>query len=445
MFTRSDFDRLAAISEGPCLTIYLPTHRAGQETHNGHDRIALKDALKEARGKLEHHSGLAGRDLDDFVAPVDALDDGPDFWRHQSDSLAVFAGAEGVESFSLPVPLDAAEVTVGDRFRLSVAARMLAPGARWYVFAVTQNDNRFYECTRHSVTPIRIGDEVPENLEETLKIYEGGETLQHHSTSVPGAGPGTVFTGQGSNEDRRDEWLDIYFRRIGNGITEIIAGQEEPLVIACDPQHAAGVKSHIDYPHIVEATVRTHPSTLDPVALQRDSWALVQPAFDKSTADMQEKFATASGGGNLVNGLSDVVPAALGGRIAALYVAETAQPRYGSYDAQTHSVTFAEPIDEERIRDGGDDRKDTLAATRTRSNATSALAGAESTTEATAATMDAVYVAPDGREDQREGSMDLLEEAIRQTVAHKGHVLFRLAEQVPDASDGVTGVLRYDY
>ena len=315
------------------------------------------------------------------------------------------------------------------------------------MFAVTQNDNRFFECTRYSVTPIRIRDKVPANLKEVLEIYEGGEQLQHHSTSVPGAGPGTVFTGQGSNEDRRDEWLDIYFRRIGNGLTELIAGQREPLVIACDPQHAAGIRAHIDYPNIAEATVRTHPSVLDAVAIQRDSWELVQPLFDKTTQELQEKFATASGGGNLLNGLSDVVPAAMGGRVAALYVAEAARPRFGHYEVETHSVRFVGSDATADSRDDGSTDDEGTGQTRTLSNATDAVVDASSTSRATAEASRAVY--DDGglaaTLERPAGATDLLEEAIRQTIAHGGQVMFRLAEQVPDASDGVTAVLRYDY
>ena len=446
MFTRSDFDRLAAVSDQACLTIYLPTHRAGQETHNGHDRLAFKDALREARKRLASETELSEQKRDDLLARVEAVADGADFWRHQSDSLAVFAAGDEVATFKLPVPLERAAVHVGNRFTLTTAARMLAPGARWYVFAVTQNDNRFYECTRHSVTPIYIRDKVPANLEEVLEIYEGGEQLQHHSTSVPGAGPGTVFQGQGSNEDRQDEWLEIYFRRIGNGVTELIAGQEEPLVIACDPQHVKGIKSFIDYPHIVEASVRTHPSTLDPVAVQRDSWQIVQPMFDKAFDELQEKFATASGGGNLVNGLSDVVPAAVGGRVAALYVAEGARPRFGHYEADTHSVRFVGPDAAKGPADDGDRDDEVTGQTRTATNATAAVVDAPSASTSIADGTDASYTADDTATLTRpDGTIDLLEEAIRQTVANGGPVLFRLADQVPDASDGVTGILRYDY
>ena len=388
MFARKDFDRLAQHSGAPALTIYMPTHRAGEQTHNGHDAIVLKDALKDAREQFEATTDLGGADIDAIVAPVEALVNDANFWRNQSDALAIYATADAAETFALPIPMQAPEVHVGQQFHLGFAARMLAPGARWYVFAVTQNYNNFYECTRNSITPIRIGDLVPENMEEVLEIYEGSETLQHHGVGASagaGQGAGAIFHGQGSNEDRRDERLGIYFRRIGNGVTDLIAGSEEPLVIVADDQHVAAIRAEIDYPHVVEASVKVHPNALDPTAIQAETWPLVQPIFDKTLDELQDKFGSASGGGTIVNGLSDVVPAATNGQVAALFVAETAMGRTGAFDAATQSVTFS-----------GD-----------------------------------------------AGGVDLLEQAIRQTVSHGGQVLYRLAEAIPDTTDGVSAVLRY--
>ena len=380
MFTRKDFDRLAEHSSPGSVTLYIPTHRAGEKTHNGHDALVLKDALKDARQQLEGR-GVDGKAIEKTLEPVRSLVDDTNLWRHQSDALAIFASDGEVETFSLPIPMTAPEVYVEDAYRLSVAARMLAPGARWYVFAVTQNDNRFFECTRSTATSIFIEDLVPEDMEEVLEIYDGAETLQHHGAAE---GSGAIFHGQGSNEDRRDERLGIYFRRIGNGITDLIAGQEEPLVLACDAQHSSELSASIDYPHLVEEAVTTHPDVLDPVALQRESWRIVQPLFDKTTDELQDKFASANGGGTIANGLSDVVRAAAMGQVAALYVAETAGDRSGRYDESTGQVKF-----------------DT-------------------------------------------SGNSLLEQAIRYTVSRGGKVLFRLAEQVPDTTDGVSAVLRFE-
>ena len=387
MFTQAAFDRLSQQTAEPALTIYLPTHRAGQETHNGHDAIAFKDALKDAERELTQRGFLNDRDAETFLAPLRKLVDDREFWTHQSDTLAVFATADGYETFSLPVPSEEADVCVDRQFRLAPAARMLAPEARYYVLSVTQNYTSFFEATRHSITPVHVHDLLPVNMAEVLEVYDGGETLQHHGNPVAGAGGGTTFHGQGSNEDREDERLTIYFRRINDGLEQLLEGQTEPLILACDKQHVAGLKRAIKYPHLAEEAVGVHPNALDPTALHRETWMRMQHHFDAAADELQELFGEAEGAGRTAHGLADIYPAAKGGRVGKLLLAEGAAPTYGTYDEATHSVRPAQRDDD--------------------------------------------------------GAIDLLEATIRETARNSGTVMFRLADQVPDQTDGASAILRY--
>lgn len=156
-------------------------------------------------------------------------------------------------------------------------------------------------------------------------------------------------------------------------------------MLVADDQYISGLRSSIDYPNIIEESININPAVLDPVAIQRETWRLVQPIFDKQVEELQDKFASASGGGSLANGLSDVVLAARNNQIAVLYVAEEASGRMGKLAADGNTVEFSNDPD----------------------------------------------------------SVDLLEQAIRETINHGGQVMYRLAEQVPDSTDGVTAVLRY--
>lgn len=157
-------------------------------------------------------------------------------------------------------------------------------------------------------------------------------------------------------------------------------------MLVADDQYISNLRSSIDYPHITEGSVNTNPAVLDPVAIQRETWEIVQPIFDRQVDELQTQFASANGGGSLANGLADVVRAAYNGQVAALYVAEEAEGRMGNFNRAKNAVDFSE---------NGE-------------------------------------------------SSDLLEIAIRETVNHGGQVMFRLSEEVPDKTDGVTAVLRYE-
>ena len=227
MFSPADFKRLAQVEGDSAVSIYIPTHRAGEQTHNGHDRIVFKDAVKEARRQLEASGQHKGESLDEYLKPLTDLTEDQNLWRHQSDTLAAFLSEDGLETFALPIETEETKVRVGGQLYLTPAAAMLQPEARYYIFTLAMGGNAFFEATRNTITSVYIADEVPKDMEEVLEVYEGSESLQFHTLS-PRSGK-AIHHGQGSNEDRIDERKEIYYKRVSNGLEVLLAGQEEPL------------------------------------------------------------------------------------------------------------------------------------------------------------------------------------------------------------------------
>ena len=87
LLSGQELEQLIGKPGGPCVSIFLPTHRAGAETRQ--DPIRLKNLIGEARDLLLA-KGLRAAEADVILAPArDLLGDGV-FWRHQGDGLAVF-------------------------------------------------------------------------------------------------------------------------------------------------------------------------------------------------------------------------------------------------------------------------------------------------------------------------------------------------------------------
>ena len=391
MFAKSDFERLAAVTASPAVTIYIPTHRAGHETHDGHDAIVWGNAVKEVRHKLID-SGMAEGKVEGFLEPLARLERDATFWTRQSDTLAAFLHGEELALFPLPVESEETRTYVGEQFALAPAAGMLAPDARYYVFTLQRGGNHFYEATRHSITPVFIHDEVPEDMEEVLAPYEGSETLRAHTAGATAGGgslggDSTVFGGQGSNEDRIDEQERIYYERVTAGLDKLLAGQTEPLILVCAAQHATEFKRTLHYPHVVEESIDINPDNLSPAELHTETWERMQPRFDQDYAGLTEKVEVATGAGRFVASAYDAVPAAINGQVDTLFVASDRPTPYGTYDAATNSVHPA-----------------------------------------------------DGPTD---GAEDLTELAIRKTVENGGTVYSRASFVLPDGVQDVGAVLRY--
>ena len=386
MFTPADFKRLLDInnSDERAVTIYIPTHRAGQQTHSGHDRIVWKDAVKQVRHRLES-TGLSGIKLDAFLQPLMQLEQDATFWTHQSDTLAAYLYDGQLETFALPIESDQTRVYTGRTLALAPAAGMLGPAARYYIFTLSLGGTAFYEATKHSITPVYIHDQVPTDMEEVLEVYEGSESLQWHGAGTKGTG--AIFHGQGSNEDRLDERKRIYFERVSAGLDKLLAGQEEPLMIVCDAQHATEFKRNLKYPHVYQKAIDINPENLSAAELHTETWAQMQPHFDKTYADLSARVETAVGLGRFVGTAQDAVPAAINGQVDTLFVASDQPTPFGTFDPSTNAVNY--------------------------------------------------------HEEQQADSQDLMELAIRHTVKNSGKVFSRASFVLPNAVDTVGAILRY--
>ena len=87
VLSRDELKTLIEASESPCVSLFLPTHRAGPEIQQ--DPIRLKNLLRQAEEGLAAR-GLRDREIRDLLAPAEQLLPERPFWQNQSDGLALF-------------------------------------------------------------------------------------------------------------------------------------------------------------------------------------------------------------------------------------------------------------------------------------------------------------------------------------------------------------------
>lgn len=131
--TQAMLRSLIAPRKGACMSIYMPTHRAGRDVAQG--PIRLKNLLREAESQLVDRHG-DNRSMLGVVEPARLLLDDTQFWRHQSDGLAIFSGMGEFDTFRLPASFS--EVTkVGDRFYLKPLLAYLSRDMPFYVLRLS--------------------------------------------------------------------------------------------------------------------------------------------------------------------------------------------------------------------------------------------------------------------------------------------------------------------
>src|SRR5690625_5020011 len=134
VLSKENFEELARFDNDPCISIFLPTEKAGHEVLNEKSKIQLKSTWNEVSDKLQDQ-GLPPDEIDRLGEPVEKLLDDRNFWRHQREGLALFISKDFFRSYTLPV--DFAEVSyVSDHFYLKPLVPLFSGDGRFYLLSL---------------------------------------------------------------------------------------------------------------------------------------------------------------------------------------------------------------------------------------------------------------------------------------------------------------------
>jgi hypothetical protein len=213
LFPREELKALVKRREGPCVSIYMPTHRAFPETKQ--DPIRFKNLLRQAEERLKA-VGLRSPDAKKLLKPARALIKDGLFWQYQGDGLATFISSDGFYHYRLPLKFDELLV-VTDRCHIKPLLSLIGLDGRFYILALSQNEVKFFQCTRHSVREVELKN-VPRSLGEALKYDDPERQLQFH-TRAPAAGGerAAMFHGQGVGKDDTKDNILRFFHLLARG------------------------------------------------------------------------------------------------------------------------------------------------------------------------------------------------------------------------------------
>src|SRR4051812_12353122 len=95
---RTDLQPLLDRRDGLCVSLFMPCTPAGRDSRE--DEVRLRDLLREAEEVLIRR-GLRRPDAAALVAPLRALPEDIDSWRHRGQSLAAFVAPGFLRVFNV--------------------------------------------------------------------------------------------------------------------------------------------------------------------------------------------------------------------------------------------------------------------------------------------------------------------------------------------------------
>lgn len=347
MITLAELKTLLGRQPNWCVSLYMPTHRRGRDTEQG--PIRLKNLLREAEERLES-KGLRSPAARKMLEPAQRLLQDSDFWRHQSDGLALFITPEAYYTYRLPLPFTEL-VVISDRFHLKPLLPFFASDGHFYILALSQNEVRLLEGSRHTVDEIEM-ENLPKSIAEALQYERFEQELQFHSSSAASGGGKrpTIFHGHDVSDEDKGRILR-WFHKLDNELSTLLAEEQSPLVLAGVDYLLPLYRKANAYPHVLEKGIEGNPDKLKPEQLHDRAWLLVEPVFAQAREEAAARYGQLASGGQATTNVQEAVLAAHHGRVDELFVAVDSQV-WGVFDAATNTVSVhkeAEPGDEDLL------------------------------------------------------------------------------------------------
>jgi hypothetical protein len=161
-----------------------------------------------------------------------------------------------------------------------------------------------------------------------------------------------VFHGHGvASQDDPKDYIARYFHRVDAGISDLLADEEAPLVLAGVEYLLPIYQDANDYPHLLEDGIARDPQAMDLEALHAEAWSLVEPLFLQKQEQAVDVYRHLAGTGSerASKEVNEVVRAAYFERVEALFVALD-EEQWGTFDPESGEVERHEQM-EPRDRD----------------------------------------------------------------------------------------------
>jgi len=263
--------------EGPCLSLYLSTHRSLAAVDD--DVTAFKRLLGALRASLARH--MAPLDVGRHLEPFEALGADTAFWNHSLEGLAVFAAPGFFRVLRLQQGVSAG-ILVSERFFMQPLWRLLRSPSRYQVLCLRPNSLRFFEGTRDSIIEVQLPAAVPVSPLGTVEwpgpARQGRRPARlphedwHRSLPSPRDGE--------AEHDRQD--LETFFRAVDRAVYEQCSRASGlPLIVAAHPDMVRLFHSISTNPFLVSGGIMTRADVVDAATLQQLAWRAMRPKLEQ--------------------------------------------------------------------------------------------------------------------------------------------------------------------
>lgn len=304
---------LLAVSDSPCLSLYMPTHRSHPE--NLQDPVRFKNLMKELEESLLRK--YSNDEAKAYLAPLIERTSEVDFWNQVAVGLAIFSAPGFTKAVKLAeVPKEIA--MVADSFHTKPIQYYLQSTERFHVLALNRHDIQLFEGNRHSLVEIDLHEEVPATMTDAL----GEEKTDEHLTVASyGGTSSSMHHGHGSKTDEVDNDSERYFRAVAESIAQHYSKPSGlPLLLAALPEYHHLFHKVNKNPLLLEDGIKVNPTTLSTDKMAEMAWEIMEPEFSLTQDELISRYNQAKANGLGSEEIKDVAVALVEGRVDTLII-----------------------------------------------------------------------------------------------------------------------------
>ncbi|MDP4284311.1 MAG: hypothetical protein Q8891_07805 [Bacteroidota bacterium] len=331
--TEKDFKELAGVHDLNCISVFIPTHTAGNESFRKEDSLLLKNQLKEIKNILSDR-GIKETELSEFVKPIKNLVDDTEYWSYQSEGLAIFISNHLFKKYELPVKFEPYHY-VSTEFYLKPLLSTFATNENFFLLTLEVDEVRLYKGSGSGLEEINIAEIVPSGLEDVVGSDYEQKSLQFKSQQE-GHGH-SIYYGHGEGKDENKTEINKYLREVDKGLMKLLKDEKDPLVIAGVDYLFSAYREINSFNNLCDRHISGNPKLMGLQSLHDRALDFLQPFFNRTKKDKMEAFREFQGTPRTGNSIDEIVPAAIHGKIDTLFMLKD-QDVFGVYNPVNNKV-----------------------------------------------------------------------------------------------------------
>lgn len=165
ILTKDIFNELASYNNAPCISILMPTHKAGVEVNEQVDLSTFKSALQQTEKKLKEKK-MEEAAITNILKPAYDLLEDNNFWVSLNNGLAVYIADGFFKYVKLGAPVIQL-IQVNSSFYIGPLIPYMVREENFYLLDIAKKFPRFYRADGFGIERLQI-EEMPFGVDDVV-------------------------------------------------------------------------------------------------------------------------------------------------------------------------------------------------------------------------------------------------------------------------------------